>query len=162
MLSCNCYKRRGARKEMEATRREAILALAMGGAALISGSSKAADAPKADGSKPDTAGKHAVVPLPFDPKKLKGLSERLIVSHHDNNYAGAVKNLNKVEEELVRLTKDTPAFILGGLKERELTYTNSAILHELYFGNLGGSGKAAGPVEKAFTSAFGGFGRWEE
>ena len=46
------------------------------------------------------AGKHAVAPLPFDPKKLTGISERAITSHHDNNYAGAVKNLNKVEEQL--------------------------------------------------------------
>ena len=38
-------------------------------------------------------GHHAVKPLPFDPNTLRGLSERLIVSHHDNNYAGAVKNL---------------------------------------------------------------------
>lgn len=66
-------------------------------------------------------GRHAVKPLPFDPKKLRGLSERLIVSHHDNNYAGAIRSLNKVEEELALVTADTPGFIIGGLKERELT-----------------------------------------
>ena len=38
---------------MEPSRREAILALAMGGAALISGTSKAADVAKAEGPKPD-------------------------------------------------------------------------------------------------------------
>jgi len=38
---------------------------------------------------------HAVKPLPFDASKLRGLSERLIVSHHENNYGGAVKNLNR-------------------------------------------------------------------
>jgi len=147
---------------MEATRREAILALAVGGAALISGSGRAAEAAKADSAKPDAAGKHAVVPLPFDPKKLKGISERLIVSHHDNNYAGAVKNLNKVEEELARVNKDTPGFIVGGLRERELTFTNSAILHELYFGNLGGTDKPTGALQKAISDSFGGLPRWEE
>ena len=107
-------------------------------------------------------GQHAVKPLPFDPKNLRGLSERLIVSHHDNNYAGAVKNLNKVEEELSRLGADTPGFIVAGLKERELTFTNSTILHELYFGNLGGDGRAAGPLQKDLANACGSFARWEE
>jgi Fe-Mn family superoxide dismutase len=103
-----------------------------------------------------------MAPLPFDPKRLRGLSERLIVSHHENNYGGALKNLNKVEEELARITRETPAFTIGALKERELVFTNSVILHELYFGNLGGSGHADGTVEKAIANTFSGFGRWEE
>jgi Fe-Mn family superoxide dismutase len=107
-------------------------------------------------------GRHAVKPLPFDPAKLRGLSERLIVSHHENNYGGAVRNLNKVEEELARVGKDTPGFIVGGLKERELTFANSAILHELYFGNLGGGGVAEGGIRTALEGASGSFGRWEE
>ncbi len=107
-------------------------------------------------------GKHEMAPLPFDPKRLRGLSERLIVSHHENNYGGALKNLNKVEEELARIRTETPAFVVGALKERELVFTNSVILHELYFGNLGGSGRADGAVEKAIANTFSGFGRWEE
>jgi superoxide dismutase, Fe-Mn family len=142
---------------METSRREALLAFAVGGAALISSPSWAAE-----GEHSDVAGKHTPVPLPFDPRKLKGLSERLIVSHHDNNYVGAVKNLNKVEAELSRITKDTPAFVVGGLRERELTFTNSAILHEFYFGNLGGTGRPTGAIQKAISSSFGSQGRWEE
>jgi superoxide dismutase, Fe-Mn family len=111
---------------------------------------------------PVPAGKHTVVPLPFDAKKLKGLSERLMVSHHDNNYAGAVSNLNKVEEEFTRVRKDTPGYLVAGLRERELTYTNSLILHEHYFGNLGGNGKADGAIAAALGEAFSGLGRWEE
>ena len=42
-------------------------------------------------------GAHTPVPLPFAPASLNGLSERLIVSHHDKNYGGAVRNLNRVE-----------------------------------------------------------------
>jgi Fe-Mn family superoxide dismutase len=38
----------------------------------------------ADPAKPSAPGKRAPVPLPFDHKKLEGLSERLIVSHHEN------------------------------------------------------------------------------
>jgi len=108
------------------------------------------------------AGQHRPKPLPFDPTKLRGVSERLIVSHHDNNYAGAVKNLNKVEEELARVTADTPGFVVGGLRERELTFTNSVILHELYFANLGGDGQAGGRILKDLGSAFGSIALWEE
>jgi Fe-Mn family superoxide dismutase len=108
------------------------------------------------------AGTHEVKPLPFDPGKLKGISEKLIRSHHENNYGAAVKNLNKVEEELGRVTKDTPAFLVGGLRERELTFNNSMVLHEHYFGNLGGDAKASGPIETLVSKTWGSFGRWEE
>lgn len=109
-----------------------------------------------------TPGQHRPKPLPFDPRKLNGLSERLIVSHHENNYGGAVRNLNKVEEELGRVTSDTPAFVIGGLKERELAFTNSMILHELYFANLGGGGQADGRIGKELGGAFESLARWEE
>jgi Fe-Mn family superoxide dismutase len=49
-----------------------------------------------------------------------------------------------------------------GLRERELTYTNSKILHEAYFGNLGGDGKIAGVIEKRLAAQFGSAARWEE
>jgi len=109
-----------------------------------------------------TPGKHPIAPLPFDPTRLKGLSEKLLRSHHENNYGGAVKNLNKVEEELARVTKDTPAFLAGGLKERELVFNNSMVLHELYFGNLGGDGKPGSAIQAALSRAFGSLARWEE
>ena len=67
-----------------------------------------------------------------------------------------------MEEELQRVSKDTPGFLVSGLRERELTFTNSVILHEYYFGNLGGDGKAGGPVQAALADAFGSLGRWEE
>jgi superoxide dismutase, Fe-Mn family len=144
------------------TRREIIGAIAAGGSAVLISTASRAQAAGAAPAAAGGVGKHAPVPLPFDPKSLKGLSEKLIVSHHDNNYAGALKNLNKVEEELARVNKDTPGFIVGGLKERELTFTNSGILHEHYFGNLGGNGKATGPIQKAISDAFGSFAHFEE
>jgi Fe-Mn family superoxide dismutase len=108
------------------------------------------------------AGKHQVRPLPFQPARLKGLSERLIVSHHENNYGGAVRNLNRTEQELASVTKETPPLIVAALKERELTFANSATLHELYFGNLGGDGRPAGAIDKVVARAYGSFARWEE
>jgi Fe-Mn family superoxide dismutase len=151
---------------MECTRRESLFAIAGLGAAglLAPGALAAAEANEAAGIAGAHVGPgaHQPVPLPFDPKRLAGLSERLLVSHHDNNYAGALRNLNAVELELARVTKETPGFLVSGLRERELTFTNSVILHEHYFANLGGDGKPAGAVTNALAAAFGGFPRFEE
>src|SRR4051794_38714661 len=162
-----CVSRRSAVTKMN--RRDLLGAIAVGAPALVlareEGSARAATpASKGTGGSvpPAFAGKHVPAPLPFDPAKLSGLSERMIVSHHDNNYAGAVKNLNKVEEQLAAINKDTPGFLVSGLKERELTFTNSMILHEHYFGNVGGAGKAGGAIQQKLTGSYGSFGKWEE
>jgi Fe-Mn family superoxide dismutase len=90
----------------------------------------------------------ALKPLPFDPAKLKGLSEKLLRSHHENNYGGAVRNLAKVEDELSRLPATALPATLGALREKALLFHNSMTLHEAYFGNLGGDGKIAGAFAK--------------
>src|SRR5205823_12965056 len=66
------------------------------------------------------AGGWTIKPLPFDPKKLKGLSEKLIVSHHDNNYAGAARRLGQIQQMLAGLPKTAPGFRLQGLPMEEL------------------------------------------
>lgn len=43
------------------------------------------------GAKPMT---YEPKPLSLDPKAIKGISEKILVSHYDNNYVGAVKRLN--------------------------------------------------------------------
>ncbi|HVI71820.1 MAG TPA: Fe-Mn family superoxide dismutase [Pyrinomonadaceae bacterium] len=47
--------------------------------------------------------------------QLKGLSEKLIRSHWENNYGGAVKALNAVEQRLAAMLteKDLPAYVYG-------------------------------------------------
>jgi Fe-Mn family superoxide dismutase len=155
---------------MAMSRREVLLETG-GAVALLSGIATASKARAANIAGPLNVAaasgdahkaKHKVVPLPFDPKKLKGLSERMIVSHHDNNYAAAVNSLNKVEEDLARVNKDTPGYLVFGLRERELTYNNSMTLHEHYFANLGGDGKVSGAVAKTLAGTFGSVSRWEE
>jgi Fe-Mn family superoxide dismutase len=104
------------------------------------------------------------MPLPFNPAKLKGLSEKLIRSHHENNYGGAVKALNAVEQRLAALMKDkdAPAYLYGDLKREELIRTGSVVLHELYFGNLGGDGEPGDSVRGMLKGAFGSYEQWEE
>jgi Fe-Mn family superoxide dismutase len=147
------------------TRRESLGVLGAGGAFLMAmdprqgGGAAPVQSPS---SAPAFAGKHEVQPLPFDPKALTGLSEKLLVSHHDNNYAGAVRNLNKVELELARCNAETPPFVVGGLKQSELQFKNSMVLHEHYFANLGGDGKASGAIEAALAAQYGSLAKWEE
>src|SRR2546428_7311661 len=80
-------------------------------------------------------------PLACDPKRLRGLSEKLIVSHYENNYGGAVKRLNSIGSKLADLDYGSaPVFVGNGLKREELIATNSMIPHECYFDGLGGHG----------------------
>jgi Fe-Mn family superoxide dismutase len=83
----------------------------------------------------------AIQPLPFEPARLRGLSERLLQSHHQNNYAGAVKRLHAIRAQLAALDwTAAPGFVINGLKREELVAANSMGLHELYFASLGGDG----------------------
>src|SRR5438270_3655245 len=91
-------------------------------------------------------------PLPFDPKKINGLSEKILVSHYENNYEGAVKRLNLITEQLAGLDyAKAPGFLINGLKREELIAANSMILHEVYFAGLGEPNKPAGALADAIT-----------
>ena len=96
-------------------------------------------------------------PLPFDPKAIPGLSERLLVSHHDNNYVGAVKRLGDIESQLRSTDFATaPGFLINGLKREELMALNSMILHEAYFASLGkGGSKPGAALGKQIEADFG-------
>ncbi len=103
------------------------------------------------------------LPLPFDTRKLAGLSERLLQSHWENNYSGAVKALNAVRSRLSQALADgtTPPYVYNALKREQQVRSGSVVLHELYFANLGGDGKAPAKVRSALASSFGSFDTWE-
>ena len=105
-----------------------------------------------------------ILPLPFDPTAIAGLSAKLLASHHRNNYGGAVKRLNALRAQLAGTAFATvPGFQLNGLKREELIATNSMLLHELYFSSLGGDGNPMVPAMKlAFDANFGSLERWRE
>src|SRR5262245_56281180 len=82
-----------------------------------------------------------VRPLLLKPQWMNGLSERLLVSHYENNYGGAVRRLNAIRARLAALDwARTPVFESNGLKREELIAAGSVILHEIYFDSLGGHG----------------------
>ena len=101
-------------------------------------------------------------PLSCDPAKLKGLSEKLIRSHYENNYGGAVRRLNAITAQLESLDfASAPVFVINGLKREELIAMNSMILHELYFDCLSGEGEPDKALLEALTRDFGSFDRWQ-
>ena len=145
------------------SRRDALTGIIGAGAAALAMSGNAAAVPAQETLPLAFAGKHTPKPLPFDPTKLTGISEKLITSHHDNNYVGAVKALNVVEQRLAVLAKekDLPDYLYGDLKREEVIRTGSIVLHEKYFANLGGNGKPDGNAKKLIGQWFGSYEAWE-
>jgi len=104
---------------------------------------------------------YVIKPLSCDPARIKGMSERLIVSHYENNYGGAVKRLNLIEEQLAGLNYETaPGFVINGLKREQLIAMNSMILHELFFDGLGDESEPGSALRAALARDFGSFERW--
>jgi superoxide dismutase, Fe-Mn family len=100
-------------------------------------------------------------PLGCDPQRMKGMSEKLIVSHYENNYGGAVKRLNVIQEQLAALDfNSAPNFLINGLKREELIATNSMILHELFFDGLGDESALGKELSSALARDFGSVDRW--
>ena len=142
----------------ELSRRELLQAAAVGGVFVAAGEIDAQQ--RATGSMTDFH--HQPVPLPFDAKSLRGLSERLVASHWENNYIGAVKALNVVRDKLRQaLATDEPPYLYNDLKREHLMRTGSVVLHELYFANLGGNSRPSAETRAELSRAFVSFDAWE-
>jgi Fe-Mn family superoxide dismutase len=95
------------------------------------------------------------------PWTLNGLSIKLIESHYENNYGGALRRLNAISEQLQSLDfEKTPGHVLNGLKREELVALNSTLLHELYFASLGGDGQPTEGMSQVLARDFGSLERW--
>lgn len=145
------------------SRRSTMTSLGVAAAAFASQSANAQTLTDPLATIPAFAARHQPKPLRFDPSRLSGLSERLITSHHENNYGGSVRALNMIEARLAAALSDTdfPAVVYGGLKREQLHRTGSVVLHEIYFDGLGGNGQPGGAVRAALIAAFGSFDHWE-
>lgn len=147
------------------TRRSMLKGSAFGlGAGLLTAAASEPPAPAA-ASTPARAFRHdhEPAPLPFDPAGLKGLSKGLIESHWRNNYGGSIRALNETSRRLAAALADPqlPAFVYNDLKREHLMRTGSVVLHELYFENLGGDGRAPAGLRDHIARSFGEFDRWE-
>ena len=105
---------------------------------------------------------YTIKPLACDPTRIKGMSEKLLVSYYENNYGGAVNRLNAITTQLAELDfANAPGFVINGLKREELIASNSMILHELFFASLGDESAPEGELRDALTRDFGGLDRWQ-
>jgi Fe-Mn family superoxide dismutase len=105
--------------------------------------------------------RYHLTPIPCRPWLLNSLSLKLIESHYENNYGGALRRLNAITEQLEKLDfAATPAHVLNGLKREELVALNSTLLHELYFASLGGDGQPTKAMSQALAEHFGSIDRW--
>jgi len=105
----------------------------------------------------------AIAPLTMKPPRLDGLSQRMIESHYENNYGGAVRRLNAIDTLLDNVDWPTaPVFEINGLKREQLVATGSVILHEVYFDSLGGPGGDPEDAElaSALVRDFGSVEKW--
>jgi len=105
---------------------------------------------------------YQLAPLFCRPWTLNGISPRLIESHYETNYGGALRSLNALTAELEALDPETTsAATINRLKQEQTAALNSTLLHELYFASVGGDGRA---VPEAMATAlardFGSVGRW--
>lgn len=130
---------------------------------MFAGATLAAAAPLAAAprSAPRAALPIAPQPLPFDPGTLGWQSERLITSHHANNYTGAVTRLGAIRAQFAATdVAAAPGFVVNGIKREELIAWNSMILHELYFNGLGAPAAPSAALAAAIERDFGSQGRW--
>jgi Fe-Mn family superoxide dismutase len=131
--------------------------LLLGGMALAAGAAAATTASQAQ----PAAFAPAPQALPFDPKGVAGLSEKLLTSHHDNNYVGAVKRIAAIRGEFAKLDLATaPGFLINGLKREELLAWNSMNLHEVYFHGLAAPAAPSALLGQALERDFGSHDRW--
>ena len=105
--------------------------------------------------------KYNVKPIHCRPWTLNGLSLKLIESHYENNYGGAVRRLNAITQQLEALDFATaPGYVVNGLKREELVAMNSMVLHELYFASMGGDGQPTKDMKEVLAKDFGSLDRW--
>src|SRR5450631_3518304 len=105
--------------------------------------------------------RYQLTPIHCRPWLLNALSFKLIESHYENNYGGALRRLNAITEKLESLDFDkTPGYVINGFKREELVALNSTLLHELYFASLGGDGRVNNVMSEALARDFGSVQRW--
>ena len=110
--------------------------------------------------------RYQIKPIHCRPWLINGMSLKMIESHYENNYGGALRKLNAVSEQLEKLDPaTTPPFVLNSLKREEMAALNSTLLHELYFASMAGTagdGKATEAVARQMESDFGSFDLWKK
>jgi Fe-Mn family superoxide dismutase len=106
--------------------------------------------------------RYQLTPIFTRPWLLNGLSLKLIESHYENHYGGALRRLNAITEQLEAMDLAAAApHLVNGLKREQLIALNSTLLHELYFASMAfGDGQPTDAVARALSRDFGSVERW--
>jgi Fe-Mn family superoxide dismutase len=113
------------------------------------------------------AGEHKVKPLPYAYDALESfLSKEVVTWHHDKHHAGYVNKRNEIEKKLESIDRSASNANwsdYGEMKRRESFNASGMILHEIYWENVGGNGKADDSlaVVKKIAQDFGSVANWE-
>jgi Fe-Mn family superoxide dismutase len=101
-------------------------------------------------------------PLTINVDKVKGLSANLLRNHYDL-YAGTVKRLNSISEELAKIDfNEAPPYMVNGLKRQEQEAYNSTVLHEIYFESIGEAPtRPSGVFAQQISRDYGSLDRWK-
>lgn len=103
----------------------------------------------------------SIKPLGAKPESYPGFSERLVASHYENNYAGAVRRLDAIAARISALDPATAAgFEWNALKREELAAYNSMLLHEIHFEALGPAVPPPADLAAAIDRDFGSYESW--
>lgn len=97
-------------------------------------------------------------------KDLDGLTLKMIQEHF-KLYQGYVKKSNEVQTKLQTADKSEANGVysyIGELKRQETFAVNGMKLHEVYFGQLNGSGSPSGDIVKMIEDDFDSVDTWKE
>ncbi len=104
-------------------------------------------------------------PKPLTFQELKGISQKTMEIHHGKLYTGYVNKRNEIEEKLKSVdfaSANQTYSDLRSLKVEETFAGNGQVLHEAYFGALGGpGGRPTGALFQTITDEFGTYEHWE-
>jgi len=107
--------------------------------------------------------RYKLTPIHCRPWLLNSLSFKLIESHYENHYGGALRRLNAITEKLESLDfANAPGYVINGLKREELVALNSTLLHELYFASMNGDGRPTEEMTAVLARDFGTADRWRD
>lgn len=110
----------------------------------------------------ENASAHKPKPLGFG--TLVGISDKTNSIHHGKLYTGYVAKRNEIEGALKsadRSKANGTYSPFGELKRQETFAANGQILHEIFFGMLGGDGTPAGKLVERIARDFGSFDDWK-
>lgn len=107
---------------------------------------------------------HKLKKLPYKYDALKGISKQVVTWHHDVHHKSYVDGLNTAEKKLADMRKSGDFGPIRGVMQAQSHNASGMVLHNVYWDNLGGDGKAdvGLAVVRAIKRDFGSYDAWKK